>query len=135
MVSVLVAEAPLDALIGLRVEYVRLDHTIVLGLSGGRQVVVETPVHVSGPGTRVDVQPGEDPPDALAALLGDVVRTAWTRDGGELHLRFASGSELSVDVDPAAESWAVADPDGVLVACLAPGELAFWRAATPRRRR
>jgi len=111
---------------GQKLEYVRLGHAIVLGFSGGRQVLIETVAHLDGPGGRVDVEPGEHPSDVLATLLGDVVRTARTRDTGELEIAFGSGSELLVDVDADVESWAVAGPAGFLIVCLARGELAVW---------
>jgi hypothetical protein len=116
----------IELLAGHRLEYVRLGHAIVLSFTGGRQVLIETVAHLSGPGGRVAVEPGENPSDALAVLLGDVVRTARTYDTGELHLTFASGSELLVCTDDDFESWAVAGPDGFLVVCLARGEIAVW---------
>ena len=122
-------ERAITALIGQRLAYVRLDETIVLGFAGGRRIYVETLAHVDGPGGRVTVEPGEEHSDALAALLGDAVRAAHTRDTGELVVTFASGSELLVEVAADAESWAVTEPDGSLVICLARGELAVWYAA------
>jgi hypothetical protein len=124
----------IDWLAGEKLEYVRLGHAIVLSFSGGRQVLIETLTHLDGPGGRFDVQPGEHPSDVLAMLLGDVVRSARTRDTGELKLTFRSGSELLVDVDPDFESWAVTGPDGFLIVCLAAGELAVWGDASRRRR-
>jgi hypothetical protein len=117
---------PLHLLAGQKLEYVRLGHAIVLSFSGGQQVVIETVAQLTGPGGRVDVEPGENPSDAIAMLLGDVVRTARTRDTGELLLTFGSGSELLVGVDADFESWAVTGPDGLLIVCLARGELAVW---------
>jgi hypothetical protein len=121
-------------LVGQKLEYVRLGHAIVLGFSGGRRVLIETVAHLNGAGGRVDVEPGENPSDLLATLLGDVVRAARTRDTGELQITFVSGSELLVGVDADFESWAVAGPDGFLIVCLARGELAVWGDATPSRR-
>jgi len=118
-----------------KVEYVQLGHAMVLGLTGGRQVLIETVAHLDGPTGRFDVEPGDNPSDVLATLLGDIVRTAWTHDSGALHLVFGSGSELSVGVDADVESWAVTGPDGVLMVCLAGGELAVWGDAAPARRR
>ena len=120
---------PITLLAGHKLEYVRLGHAIVLSFSSGRQVLIETTAHLDGPGGRVDVEPGENPSDILATLLGDVVRTAQTLDTGELRLTFRSGSELLVGVDPDFESWAVAGPDGFLIVCLARGELAVWGGA------
>jgi len=120
---------PITVLAGRKLEYVRLGHAIVLSFSGGRQVLIETVAHLDGPGGRFDVEPGEHPSDALATLLGDVVRTARTLDNGELQLTFRSGSELLVEVDADVESWAVAGPDGFLIVCLARGEMAVWGAA------
>ncbi|BCJ55130.1 hypothetical protein Asp14428_66050 [Actinoplanes sp. NBRC 14428] len=116
----------IDLLTGEKLQYVRLGHAIVLNFSGGRQVLIETVAQLDGPGGRIEVEPGEEPSDVLATLLGDVVRSACTRAGGELHLRFAGGSELSVRADPEVESWAVAGPDGSLIVCLARGEIAVW---------
>jgi hypothetical protein len=116
----------IDLLLGQKVEYVRLGHAVVLGISGGRQVLIETIAQLNGPGGRFDVEPGENPSDVLATLLGDVVRTAWARETGELQLVFGSGAELVVGVDADFESWAVAGPDGFLIVCLARGELAVW---------
>ena len=113
-------------LAGRKLEYVRLGHAVVLSFSGRCQVVIETVVHLDGPGGPVDVEPGEHPSDILATLLGDVVRTARTRDGGELELTFGSGASLVVGVDADVESWALAGPGGVLIVCLAGGELAVW---------
>ncbi|MEU4222406.1 DUF6188 family protein [Actinoplanes sp. NPDC026623] len=125
----------IDSLAGEKLEYVRLGHAIVLSFSGGRQVLIETVAHLDGPGGRVEVQPGAHPSDVLALLLGDVVRSARTRETGELTITFRSGSELRVGVDADFESWAVTGPDGFLIVCLAAGELAVWGDATRRRRR
>jgi hypothetical protein len=121
-------------LAGQKLEYVRLGHAIVLNFTGGRQVLIETVATLTGPGGRVEVEPGENPSDILATLLGDVVRAAGTSDTGELRITFAGGSELSVGVDADFESWAVAGPDGFLIVCLARGEIAVWGDATPSRR-
>jgi Family of unknown function (DUF6188) len=119
----------INLLVGRKLEYVRLGHAIVLSFSGGCQVLIETVAHLDGQSGRVDVEPGEQPSDVLATLLGDVVRAARTSDAGELRITFRSGSELVVGVDADFESWAIAGPDGFLIVCLARGELAFWGAA------
>jgi hypothetical protein len=125
---------PIDLLVGRKLEYVRLGHAIVLSFSGGRQVLIETVAHLTGPAGPVAVEPGEHPSDVVATLLGDVVRAARTRGTGELEIIFGSGSELLVGADPEFESWAVAGPNGFLIVCLARGELAVWGdAASPRR--
>jgi hypothetical protein len=116
----------LDLLVGRKLEYVRLGHAIVLSFTGGRQVLIETVAHLTGPGGRIEVEPGEDPSDILATLLGDVVRAARTQDNGGLQLTFGSGAELTVSADADVESWAVAGPDRFLMVCLARGELAIW---------
>ncbi|GLY98046.1 DUF6188 family protein [Actinoplanes sp. NBRC 103695] len=113
-------------LVGQRLEYVRLGHAVVLSFSGGRQVLIETVACLDGPGGRVDVEPGENPTDALATLLGDVVQAARTTGTGELRITFRSGSEVRVRADDDVESWAVAGPEGFLIVCLARGELAIW---------
>ncbi|MEV6598795.1 DUF6188 family protein [Actinoplanes sp. NPDC051346] len=125
----------INLLVGQRLESVRLGHAIVLSFSGGRQVVIESLVHLSGPGGRAEVQPGENPSDVLATLLGEVVQVARAHHTGELHVAFGSGSRLSVDVDPDFESWAVTGPDGLHIVCLARGELAFWGDARTSARR
>jgi uncharacterized protein DUF6188 len=141
MVSVMVAERrprqarSLDLLSGHRLEYVRLGHAIVLGFSGGRQVVIETPVRLDGPGGPVEVEPGENPSDALATLLGDVVRSARADDDGELRISFRSGARVAVGADADFESWAVTGPDGFLIVCLARGEVAVWGDAMDERDR
>ena len=117
---------PVDLLVGHRLEYVRLGHAIVLSFTGGRQVLIETVAHLDGPHGRADVEAGEHPSDILATLLGDVVRAARILDTGELHLSFDTGAQLRVGVDPDFESWAVTAPGGVLLVCLARGELAVW---------
>jgi hypothetical protein len=116
----------IDLLIGQKLEYVRLGHAIVLSFSRGSQVLIETVARLEGPDGAVDVEPGEIPSDAVATLLGDVVRTAETRDTGELRITFDSTAELRVSADADIESWAVAGPDGFLIVCLARGELAVW---------
>ena len=132
MVSVMVAERrprqarSLDLLAGHRLEYVRLGHAVVLGFSGARQVVIETPAELDGPGGRAQIEPGENPSDILATLLGEVVRSARARDTGELQISFGSGARLRVGADAEFESWALTGPDGLLVVCLARGELAVW---------
>lgn len=122
-------ERPIDRLAGRKLEYVRLGHVVVLNFSGGLQVLIETPARLTGPGGRFDVEPGEKPSDVLAMLLGDVVTAARATDAGELRIAFGSGSELSVGVDVDFESWAVAGPGGLLIVCLAGGELAVWGEA------
>ncbi|MEU4235903.1 DUF6188 family protein [Actinoplanes sp. NPDC026619] len=116
----------LDLLIGQKLEYVRLDHTIVLSLSGGNQVVIEAPALLSGPNGPFAVEPGVTSSDVLAMLLGDVVHGARARESGELAICFAGGAELLVGPDADFESWAIVGPDGLLVVCLAGGELAVW---------
>ncbi|MFI7547483.1 DUF6188 family protein [Actinoplanes sp. NPDC049599] len=125
---------PIPLLPGQKLEFLRLGHAVVLGFTGGRQVLIETVAHLHGPHGHAAVEPGEHPSDALATLLGDVVRTARARDTGELEITFGSGSTLLVDVDPDVESWAVAGPGGFLIVCLAGGELAFWGDANAGRR-
>jgi Family of unknown function (DUF6188) len=124
---------PISLLIGKKLEYLGLGHAIALSFSGGCQVFIETPAHLQGPGGRVDVEPGDNPSDAFATLLGDVVRAAHANDAGELEITFDSGSKLRVDVDADFESWAVTGPDRFLIVCLARGELAVWgdAAAVP----
>jgi hypothetical protein len=121
-------------LAGQKLEYLRLGHAIVLSFTGGRQVLIETVATLTGPRGRVEVEPGENPSDILATLLGDVVRAARATDTGELRMTFAGGAELSVGVDADFESWAVAGPDGFLIVCLARGEIAVWGDATATRR-
>jgi Family of unknown function (DUF6188) len=117
---------PLDLLIGQKLEFVRLDHTIVLSFSRGAQVVVESVAELTTPTGRFVVDPGAATSDVVAILLGDVIREARTGDGGGLELTFASGAELHVEADADFESWAVAGPDGFLIVSLARGELAVW---------
>ncbi len=124
-------ERSIKVLVGQRLEYVRLGHAIVLSFSGGRQVLIETRTRLSGPGGEFEIEPGENPSDILATLLGDRVVAARTEDTGELRLTFHGGAELLVGVDADVESWAVTGPDGFLVVCLARGELAVWGDASP----
>jgi hypothetical protein len=121
-------------LVGQKLEFVRLGHAIVLSFSGGRQVLIETVARLDAPAIgRVEVEPGENPSDVLATLLGDVVRTARTTGTGELRITFRSGAELRVRPDDDVESWAVAGPEGLLIVCLARGELAIWGDGDDRR--
>ncbi len=122
---------PINLLVGRKLEYVRLGHAVELGFSGGPQVLIETVAQLIGPGGRADVEPGENPSDVLATLLGGVVRAARARDTGELEIIFTGGSELRVGADPDVESWAVAGPNGFLIVCLARGELAVWGEPEP----
>ena len=117
---------PITLLAGRKLEYVRLGHAVVLGFSGGPQVLIETVAQLVRPGGRDEIRPGEHPSDVLATLLGDVVRAARTGDTGDLEILFTGGTELRVGADPDVESWAVAGPDGFLIVCLARGELAVW---------
>ena len=119
---------PINLLAGQKLEYVGLGHAIALSFSGGAQIFIESVAHLDGPGGRVDVEPGDNPSDAFVTLLGDVVRSAWTRESGELEIAFGSGATLLVGVDADFESWAVAGPDRFLIVCLARGELAVWDA-------
>jgi hypothetical protein len=123
----------INQLVGQKLEYVQLGRAIVLTFIGGSRVLIETIAQLDGPNGRADVEPGDHRSDILATLLGVVVRAAWTCDTGDLHITFDGGSELVVGVDPDVESWAVASRDGVLVVCLARGELAVWGGAPPSR--
>ncbi|MFD0516598.1 DUF6188 family protein [Paractinoplanes durhamensis] len=118
---------PLDLLIERKLDYVRLDDAIVLSLSGGGQVLIETCAQLTGPHGRFLVEPGVATSDIVATLLGDLVRDARVSDTGDLRITFDSGSELLVEADPEVESWAFVGPDGLLVVCLAGGELARWQ--------
>lgn len=128
MVSVLAGRRPseVELLIGLKVEYVRLGPAIVLGLSGGSQLLVETTARLSGPHGRFDIDPGADSADVVATLLGDVVRSVQTSDTGDLKITFGDGSELLVGADADFESWAVVRAGGGLTVCLPGGEVAVW---------
>ena len=122
---------PIGVLVGLELEYVRLGHAIVLSFTGGREVLIETVVHLDGPHGRADIEPGDHSSDILETLLGDVVRAASIRDTGELEITFGGGSQLVVAVDADVEAWALAGPDGVIMVCLARGELAVWADPSP----
>jgi uncharacterized protein DUF6188 len=113
-------------LVGQKLEFLRLGHAVVLGFSGGSQVLIETLARLDGPDGRVFVEPGDEPSDDFATLLGDTIRSVRSYPRGELEITFASGAELLVGVDPDVESWAVAGPRGVLLVCLARGEIAVW---------
>ncbi|MBL7258494.1 DUF6188 family protein [Paractinoplanes lichenicola] len=117
----------LEMLAGRRLEYVRLGHAFVLSFTGGGQVLVETAVQLATPGSgQIVAEPGEQPSDALATLLGDEVASARTGDGGELTISFTSGAEVLICPHADVESWAVTSPDGFLIVCLAGGETATW---------
>ncbi|MBB2948325.1 hypothetical protein FB565_008108 [Actinoplanes lutulentus] len=137
MSSLEAAARPINVLAGRELEFVQLGHAIVLGFSGGRRVVIESVAHLcAGPlGDDVLVEPGYDSDDsaasdALAVLLGDVVREARAGFDGELRISFARGAELRIDADADAESWAVTGPDDFLIVCMPGGELAAWGGAT-----
>jgi hypothetical protein len=120
---------PLNLLVGCELEFVQLDHAVILGFSGGRKVVIEAMAHLDGPNGPAVVDPAGDPSDALSTLLGDTVDVARTGDSGELWLSFTSGALLRVDTCPDVEAWAVTGPDGFLIVCMARGELAVWGSA------
>ena len=115
-----------------KLEYVRLGHAVVLSFTGGWQVLIETVAHLHTRAGWAEVEPGENPSDILATLLGDVVRAARTDDAGELRITFRSGAQLVVGADADVESWAVAGPDRFLIVCLARGELAVWGDTAPK---
>src|SRR3954471_18129911 len=100
-------------LTGHTLQSVRLGDVVALEFSGGGRVLIETVVRLTEPGGRV-----EHGPDALATLLGDVVRNAAADDAGTLTITFGSGACLLVDAHAETESWAVADPGGQLIVCL-----------------
>jgi hypothetical protein len=108
-----------NLLAGQKLAYVRLAQASVLSFSGGSQVLIETVARLG----EIEVKPGED---TLAALLGDVVRTADIGDAGELRITFDSNAELLVRAHADRQSWAVAGPDGFVIVCQARGELAVW---------
>jgi Family of unknown function (DUF6188) len=121
----------IDLLAGQKLQFVRLDDVVVLGFPGGRQVLIETVARLVTPNGRTDPEPADD--DALATLLGDVVRTAEVCTTGELRICFESGTALLVTAHPEIESWAVTGPDGLLLVCLPGGEVAAWgETTTPR---
>jgi len=117
----------IGCLTGRKLENVWLGDVVVLGFSGGCQVLIETSAQLAGPDGRAVVEPGEDPSDALAAVLGDVVTGARTGAAGELRICFGNRTELLVDAAADRESWAFTGPDGFLIVCLPRGELAVWR--------
>jgi hypothetical protein len=61
------------------------------------------------------------------ALFGQLVRSAYASDSGELAIVFADDRVMNVRQDPQYEAWEFSGPRGVRIVCAPGGELAVWQ--------
>ncbi|WP_407359099.1 DUF6188 family protein [Microbacterium sp. LTA6] len=112
------------------VESVSREYAVVLGLSGGSALRIETLFELSEPGCAPIVIDPESP-DAdrklERALLGrTVIRAIAGTSDGSLAMTLDGETSLRVPSDSDFEAWSVTHSDGRLVVALPGGGLARW---------
>lgn len=118
-------------LAGRTIESLLIEYTVVVRLTGGYVLVVESPLVLTTGDSTTEVDPADDPGDvenSLRWLVGMTVASSPAEPSGALTVVFDEGTRLTVAVDPDYEAWHVAGPDGSLVVCMPGGQLAIWDA-------
>jgi hypothetical protein len=121
---------------GRTIESLLIEYTVVVRLTGGYVLVIESPLVLTTGDSTLEVDPADDPGDvenSLRRLTGMTVASSAAEPSGALAIVFDEGSRLTVAVDPHYEAWNVAGPDGSLVVCMPRGKLAIWDADPARR--
>lgn len=119
----------INELNGKAIQSYKYNYTLSLSFSGNYTLVIESDVAVRTAGQDFRLSPDTDPGaghEALSALTGLTVVMVRTDPQSSLSLTFADDSHLSVDPDPAFESWTLSGPAGERIVCMPGGELAVW---------
>lgn len=119
-------------IIGCVIDTVHADYSVLLGLSDGTKVRIETSFEISTPGhspSTVDPGDGEDIGALGQALQGHTVVRAEAQDStGTLVIALDNRAEIRVPADPGYEAWGVSSLNGALVVALPGGGIAWWGA-------
>jgi hypothetical protein len=109
---------------------VRLD----FGTPDFPKLTIESPITVTRSGTvRADEPHSQLVLMTLLGLLNQATE-ATIADDGQLTLRFAEGTSLTVRPDDKYEAWQLSDDTGLLIVCMPGGDLAIW-LPTQRQRK
>ncbi|MGE2832689.1 DUF6188 family protein [Mycobacterium sp. SMC-4] len=118
---------------GLLVQSVLIEYTVVLRLSQGHFLVIESPFTISAHGRTTRLVPDEDAEAAfwpVRQLTAQMIDEAFADSTGSLVVCFRDGTRIEVPPDPAYEAWNVSGPGGALVVCTPGGELVTWSAGS-----
>ncbi len=105
------------------------NYMISISFSGDYTLAIESDLTVHTAGQDIRLSPGTDPNaghQALSTLMGLTVLMVRTDPQTSLSLTFGDNSRLSIDPDPAFESWTLSGPTGERIVCMPGGELAVW---------
>lgn len=106
-----------------------VEYTLGLELTDGYYVRIESPFTVMYGADRISLSPEEDAAEAfepLRRLIGQTILESTSDETGALTIVFEDGTRLLVNPDSAYEAWTVTGPDGMMIVCMAGGELAVW---------
>jgi hypothetical protein len=132
----------LGQLVGRTVWQIRVDNELTLAFL--RQLGDDPPdpdlrlaiggsfTYVDPDGTEHDC--GDDPATLgpVLSLFGQIVRTVWLSDAGDLTVEFENGSKLVVPVDPHHEPWRLWEPGGSTLASPPGGGQPRWPVSEQR---
>lgn len=113
------------------VDAVGTEHSVVLSLSGGVEVRIETPFELSAPGSDplvVDPECLGRSSKLVHALQGRIFARAKIDGDGSLVVGFDDESSLRVPSDADYEAWAVTHADGAMTVALPGGGVSVWAA-------
>ena len=108
-----------------------VEYTVGLQLSDDYFIRIESPFEIVSPGSVIKLSPEDDAApnfDPLIKLVGQRIIEAEISDKGTLKVHFENSVSLSVEADPEYEAWTVTGPAGLIIVCLAGGELSVWNA-------
>ena len=111
-----------------------IECSVVMNFEGEYGVLLICPFTLETRGATHHIAPATDPPEAFVPvrnLLGTSISTSNIGENGSLSLTFDDGSILHVEPDPNYEAWNLSGPDGLVVVCMAGGELAIWSGIAP----
>ena len=119
-------------LTGKRLQFMKLEYTLVLQLSEVYFISISSPFTVELDGKSTRLSPEEDSDhsfEPIREMVGRAIAEAGVHPAGALDVTFEGGARLQVEPDPHYEAWNVSGPNGALVVSMPGGELAMWSAS------
>ncbi|SEA74320.1 MULTISPECIES: DUF6188 family protein [unclassified Mycobacterium] len=119
---------------GLTLSELCVDFTARLYFTAEHFVRIEGSFTLDAQGKSLYLTPDTDRPEAfetMYSLVGKRVSTSRISDNGSLSLEFEDGSQIVVEPDKEYEAWTATGPDGLVIVCMAGGELAIWSGIAP----